>query len=143
MIAIIIIVTLLTAALLCYSIYKSDQADATKLLSLPGLLLLGLLLGGHYLNSLGSPIEGKPDGEWSYIHHSTDGVAIQLWVDGDRGHRLHVFPYNEDVRKELEKAMGTVQQGRKVVGEFKDGSDSDSDEGDLAIKIDKVEIPKH
>ena len=108
------------AALVCYTIYRSRARDIDKLVSLPLILILSAFMFYHYIQSLGKPLEGKPDGEWTYVHHVTDGNVIELWIKQDSGSKLYVFPYSDEDRQKLEQGQQQTQQGIPVVGEFEE-----------------------
>lgn len=141
MIIVVSIVIVLFLAVICYSIYKSEAIDFMKILSLPLLIAFAGLLGYHYLESLGRPVISTPEGEWNYIYHLTDGIEIELWVQDEKGSKLYVFPYNDQVRKKLEEAGKATEQGQKVIGEF--GNDTELTDQQLTIKEDKRIIPKN
>ena len=109
--------------LLCYSLYRSRMHDMPKLLALPLVLLLGALMGYHYLQVLGKPVEGKPEGKFIYVHHVTDGIEIELWTNIGGDSRLYTYPYSEEDRKALEEARRRAANGVPVQGEFEKGEE--------------------
>lgn len=119
MLTFITLTTVLTLAVLCYSLYKVKFNDFFKLLSLPLVLLLATLMGFHYLDRLGAPIDAYPTGKWQYEYHKTDGKTIVLSITELKGYRTYTFPYSEETREALEKAKEQKSMGIKLEGEFK------------------------
>lgn len=139
MLTIIAVVTIVTLALLCFSLYKSKLSDFPKLLALPMVLLLATLLGWHYLDNLGKPIDGYPEGKWEYVFHSTDGTTIELWVKQEGDDRLYTFPYSQQQREQLEQAKQAEEQGVPIEGEFElvevDGSRVPTARSPISIQV--------
>ena len=129
MLVLIGVTALLVCVVLCYSLYKSGFKDIIKMVSLPLTIALAVLMGIHYSDSLGKPLERKPEGTWNYIHHVTDGETIELWAQNDSGSRLYVFPYNDETREQLDKAKGKQQEGYPVEGEFTSEEQTDEERG--------------
>ena len=134
MIYLIALILLLLISGLAYSIYKSNWSDVVKMTVLPLAIAFSGLVGYHYLDSLGKPINKVPEGQWEYVWHEAYGNEIHLWAISDGDSRLYVVPYSEEIRKELEEAQEREGKGEAVVGEFAEQeSESSSPEYELTI----------
>ena len=134
MIYLIALILLLLISGLAYSIYKSNWSDVVKMTVLPLAIAFSGLVGYHYLDSLGKPLNKVPEGKWEYIWHEAYGNEIQLWAIVDGESRLYVVPYSEEIRKELEKAQEREGRGEAVEGEFAEQeSETNSPEYDITI----------
>ena len=141
----LVLLALAFFGLVSYSVYKSETNETFKIIVFPLLILVGIAMGGYYLNQLGKPLDQLPRGEWHYIHHESDGEDIELWLRNKDGSRLYTFPYTKERNDALEKAQEDKNQGHSVTGEFQteqDGNNDQNSEGELLIKRDKRIIPK-
>ena len=100
-------------------LYVSQAHKIFKALALSSLIVLGLGLEAHYRDNLGAPIMGYPQGEFAYIHHQLQGQTILLWVYiEDIGHRLYVFPYDQETAEELKEGKEAQAEGQEQEGRF-------------------------
>ena len=120
----------LLCAALCYNIYKSNTSDLVKIISLPAALIFGLLVGWHYLDSLGKPIQGYPDEEFEYVYHEDLGDTIELWAVIEGESKLYTFPYTEEVAELLDEARQMESEGVQVTGDFTDNNNEADNESE-------------
>lgn len=111
-----------------FLMFYSNLGKFFKASALTLSLLLGLAVQEHYTDQLGIPIEGYPSGEFVYAHHIAAGNSIKLWAwTEERGDRLYVFEYSQEVAQVLGEAQDKTKRGQEQSGEFivdENGSES-------------------
>lgn len=116
-----VLITLFTLLSLTvvYLVYTSTISRFIKSLALTLLTAFGIIAYDFYIDELGAPIKGEPQGEFVYVYHTIKGDNIYLWVwTEDRGERLHVFDYTQDTAEELAGAQAETDQGNPQQGVF-------------------------
>ncbi len=93
----IFLVTLMT--------YFSNIHSFVKAVTFGVLVLFGVLTYEHYIDVVGTPIEGYPITEFYYIGHINVKSETFLWIFDDRiqDHRLYSFPYTNEMAQQLEE----------------------------------------
>lgn len=132
-----------TALALCVAVllYASHAHAVIKATALASLIVLGLGLESHYRDRLGAPIEGYPQGGFTYVHHVIYGNSIMLWVNTEGlGSRLYVFPYDQETAEELEEAKEGNDQGFERTGAFVvDPRNTEA----MSLEMDDINNPQH
>ena len=94
-----------------------------KSLLVPIMIVVAVSTWYTYNAILGYGTEFKPVKEVVYHSHVADksnGVIYILLTEfGDVEPRLHIYPWSEDLEKQMQGADGQQQQGVMVVGNFK------------------------
>ena len=108
---------------LCILLYLSTAHSILKALAFACALLFGAVTTNHYLENLGAPIQGYPDGDFTYLHHVIDpDGSIKLWAVTGNKHRLYAFDYDRTNAERLEEAKTQTETGGRMVGHFEDGN---------------------
>lgn len=116
----------LLAAAVVFLVFYSSIHKTVKATTLTLLVVFGLAVADHYNKHIGSPIQGLPEYEFTYVHHEATGDTIKLWVwSKEMGDRLYVFPYDQDTAQELSKAQEKTKNGRPQQGGFTPEEDGD------------------
>jgi len=95
-----------------------------KSILIPTMLVLAISTWFTYTSLLGYGTSFKPTKPIVYHSHITDQkndrIYILLTETDAKEPRLHIFPYSDDLKKELEKAAADGQEGVVVFGSFKE-----------------------
>ena len=91
-----------------------------KSLLIPVMILVAISTWYTYNAILGYGTEFKPTKEVVYHSHVADKKADKIYVllttFGDDAPRLHIYPWSEELEKQLEGADGQQQAGVLIVG---------------------------
>ena len=94
-----------------------------KSLLIPVMILVAISTWYTYNAILGYGTEFKPTQEVIYHSHVADKKADKIYVllttFGDDAPRLHIYPWSEELEKQLEGADGQKKAGILVVGKIK------------------------
>ena len=94
-----------------------------KSLLIPVMILVAISTWYTYNAILGYGTEFKPTQEVVYHSHVADKKADKIYIllttFGDDAPRLHIYPWSEELEKQLEGADGQKKAGILVVGKIK------------------------
>jgi hypothetical protein len=114
MITLMLIIGFAIAITVAFLVYWSNAHWSIKVSVLVALLLTGVMAYENYVNSLGTPILAKPDGQVGYVYHIIGGdpAVITLWAfDTEFRHKLYQYPFTREDAKQLEEAKNRSEQG--------------------------------
>lgn len=107
---------------LCTSFYYSRVHAVFKLFCFSLFTISGVLFYETYTQYLGAPIQGIPEYEFLYIHHTIDVHGnVTLWAtdtENTEKQRLYQFPYERETAKKLEQAQEQTGNDTQVSGKF-------------------------
>ena len=117
----IIYASLVLITLMClWALISIPKNYLFKSLLIPVMILVAISTWYTYNAILGYGTEFKPTQEVIYHSHVADKKAGKIYVlltaFGDDAPRLHIYPWSEELEKQLEGADGQNQAGVLVVG---------------------------
>ena len=116
--------SLVLITLMClWAVISIPQNYLFKSLLVPVMILVAISTWYTYNAILGYGTEFKPTHEVVYHAHVSDKKADKIYVllttFGDDAPRLHIYPWSEELEKQLEGADGQKKAGILVVGKIK------------------------
>ena len=113
--------SLILITLMClWAIISIPKNYLFKSLLVPVMILVAISTWYTYNSILGYGTEFKPTKEVVYHFHVADKEADKIYVllttFGDDAPRLHIYPWSEELEKQLEGADGQNRAGILVVG---------------------------
>ena len=115
---IIISFAIITLMLFVFLVYYSRLHILLKLVTLPLAITLSGLVTYHYIDNLGKPLDRPIPDVMEYVHHEINGNLVYVWLTTEeRGHRLHVVPYDREQTKALEEAKEKKEQSQGMAVE--------------------------
>ena len=116
--------SLILITLMCmWALISIPKNYLLKSLLIPVMILVAISTWYTYNAILGYGTEFKPTLEVVYHSHVADKKADKIYVllttFGDDAPRLHIYPWSEELEKQLEGADGQNQAGILVVGKIK------------------------
>ena len=120
----IIYASLILITLMClWALISIPKNYLFKALLIPVMILVAISTWYTYNAILGYGTEFKPTKEVVYHSHVADKKADKIYVllttFGDDAPRLHIYPWSEELEKQLEGADGQKKAGILVVGKLK------------------------
>ena len=120
----IIYASLILITLMClWALISIPKNYLFKSLLIPVMILVAISTWYTYNAILGYGTEFKPTQEVIYHSHVADKKADKIYVllttFGDDAPRLHIYPWSEELEKQLEGADGQKKAGILVVGKIK------------------------
>ena len=120
----IIYVSLVLITLMClWAIISIPKNYLFKSLLIPAMILVAISTWYTYNAILGYGTEFKPAQEVVYHSHVADKKAGKIYVllttFGEDAPRLHIYPWSEELEKQLKGADGQNKAGALVVGKLK------------------------
>jgi len=120
----IIYASLILITLMClWALISIPKNYLFKALLIPTMILVAISTWYTYNAILGYGTEFKPTQEVIYHSHVADKEADKIYVllttFGDDAPRLHIYPWSEELEKQLEGADGQKKAGILVVGKIK------------------------
>jgi len=117
----IIYASLVLITLMClWALISIPKNYLFKSLLIPVMILVAISTWYTYNAILGYGTEFKPTQEVIYHSHVADKKAGKIYVlltaFGEDAPRLHIYPWSEELEKQLEGADGQNQAGVLVVG---------------------------
>ena len=117
----IIYASLVLITLIClWAIISIPKNYLFKSLLIPAMILVAISTWYTYNAILGYGTEFKPTEQVVYHSHVADQKADKIYIlltaFGDDAPRLHIYPWSEELEKQLEGADGQNQAGVLVVG---------------------------
>ena len=116
--------SLVLITLMClWAIISIPKNYLFKSLLIPVMILVSISTWYTYNAILGYGTEFKPTQEVVYHSHVADKKADKIYIllttFGDDAPRLHIYPWSEELEKQLEGADGQKKAGILVVGKIK------------------------
>ena len=116
--------SLILITLMClWALISIPKNYLFKSLLIPVMILVAISTWYTYNAILGYGTEFKPTQEVIYHSHVADKKADKIYVllttFGDDAPRLHIYPWSEELEKQLEGADGQKKAGILVVGKIK------------------------
>ena len=116
--------SLILITLMClWALISIPKNYLFKSLLIPVMILVAVSTWYTYNAILGYGTEFKPTQEVVYHSHVADKKADKIYVllttFGDDAPRLHIYPWSEELEKQLEGADGQNKAGILVVGMIK------------------------
>ena len=116
--------SLILITLMClWALISIPKNYLFKSLLIPVMILVAVSTWYTYNAILGYGTEFKPTQEVVYHSHVADKKADKIYVllttFGDDAPRLHIYPWSEELEKQLEGADGQKKAGILVVGKIK------------------------
>ena len=113
--------SLVLITLMClWAIISIPKNYLFKSLLIPAMILVAISTWYTYNAILGYGTEFKPTEQVVYHSHVADQKADKIYIlltaFGDDAPRLHIYPWSEELEKQLEGADGQNQAGVLVVG---------------------------
>ena len=113
--------SLILITLMClWALISIPKNYLFKSLLIPAMILVAISTWYTYNAILGYGTEFKPDKEVVYHSHVADKNAGKIYIlltaFGEDEPRLHIYPWSEELEKQLEGADGQNQAGVLVVG---------------------------
>ena len=113
--------SLILITLMClWAIISIPKNYLFKSLLVPVMILVAISTWYTYNSILGYGTEFKPTKEVVYHFHVADKEADKIYVllttFGEDAPRLHIYPWSEELKKQLEGADGQNRAGILVVG---------------------------
>lgn len=104
------ILGLLLSMVSAFLIIKLPKRFWIKFISIPLILIIGLMFAQNIQQVWGFPFPGLPQGKFqlqSYrvLYQTGDVMRIEAWVIQKRKSRLYVFPYSREVDQKFAQAM--------------------------------------
>ena len=120
----IIYASLILITLMClWAIISIPKNYLFKSLLIPVMITVAISTWYTYNAILGFGTEFKPAQEVIYHSHVADKKAGKIYIlltaFGDDAPRLHIYPWSEQLEKQLQGADGQQQAGILVVGNLK------------------------
>ena len=120
----LIYVSLVIIVLLClWAIISIPKQYLFKAILIPAMLVVTVSMWYTYQAIFGYGTEFKPTDKIIYHSHveaKQEGrIYVLLTTIGDDEPRLHIYPWTEELKKQLEKAGEKQGQGVLVVGELR------------------------
>ena len=117
----IIYASLILITLMClWALISIPKNYLFKSLLIPVMILVAISTWYTYNAILGYGTEFKPTKEVVYHSHVADKKADKIYIllttFGDDAPRLHIYPWSEELEKQLEGADGQQSAGVLVVG---------------------------
>ena len=115
--------SLVLITLMClWAIISIPKNYLFKALLIPAMILVAISTWYTYNAILGYGTEFKPPQEVVYHSHVADKkggkIYILLTTFGDDAPRLHIYPWSEELEKQLQGAGDKQKEGVLVVGKF-------------------------
>ena len=115
--------SLVLITLMClWAIISIPKNYLFKALLIPVMILVAISTWYTYNAILGYGTEFRPDKEVVYHSHVADKkggkIYILLTTFGDDAPRLHIYPWSEELEKQLQGAGDKQKEGVLVVGKF-------------------------
>ena len=125
----LIYASLVIITLLClWAIISIPKQYLFKSILIPTMLVVAVSMWYTYNAIFGYGTEFKPTKKIIYHAHveakQQDRIYVLLTTVGEKEPRLHIYPWSEEMKKQLEKAGEKQGQGVMVVGEIKKKSTS-------------------
>jgi hypothetical protein len=119
----IIYASLVLITLMClWALISIPKNYLFKSLLIPVMILVAVSTWYTYNAILGYGTEFRPDKEVVYHSHVADKkggkIYILLTTFGDDAPRLHIYPWSEELEKQLQGAGDKQKEGVLVVGKF-------------------------
>ena len=116
--------SLVLITLLClWAIISIPKNYLFKSLLIPAMILISVSTWYTYNAILGYGTEFKPLKEVVYHSHVADKPAGKIYIllttFGEKEPRLHIYPWSEELEKQLQGADGQKKAGVFVVGKMK------------------------
>jgi len=116
--------SLILITLMClWALISIPKNYLFKSLLIPVMILVAISTWYTYNAILGYGTEFKPTQEVVYHSHVADQKADKIYVllttFGEDAPRLHIYPWSEELEKQLEGADGQKKAGILVVGKIK------------------------
>ena len=116
--------SLILITLMClWALISIPKNYLFKSLLIPVMILVAVSTWYTYNAILGYGTEFKPTQEVIYHSHVADKEADKIYVllttFGEDAPRLHIYPWSEELEKQLEGADGQKKAGILVVGKIK------------------------
>ena len=123
--------SLILITLMClWALISIPKNYLFKSLLIPVMILVAISTWYTYNAILGYGTEFKPTHEVVYHSHVADKKADKIYVllttFGDDAPRLHIYPWSEELEKQLEGADGQKKAGILVVGKLKQNEPNNS-----------------
>ena len=120
----IIYASLVLITLMClWALISIPKNYLFKSLLIPAMILVAISTWYTYNAILGYGTEFKPDKEVVYHSHVADKNAGKIYIlltaFGEDEPRLHVYPWSEELEKQMQGADGQQSAGVLVVGTIK------------------------
>ena len=133
----LIYASLIIITLCClWAIISIPKQYLFKSILIPTMLVVAVSMWYTYNAIFGYGTEFKPTKTVIYHSHvdakSQDRIYVLLTTAGDEEPRLHIYPWSEALKKQLEKAGDKTGQGIMVVGEILNRENSAVITGDRA-----------
>ena len=127
----IIYASLVLITLMClWALISIPKNYLFKSLLIPVMILVAISTWYTYNAILGYGTEFKPTQEVIYHSHVADKKADKIYVlltaFGEDAPRLHIYPWSEELEKQLEGGDGQNQAGVLVVGVIKQNEPANS-----------------
>ena len=115
--------SLVLITLMClWAIISIPKNYLFKALLIPAMILVAISTWYTYNAILGYGTEFKPPQEVVYHSHVADKkggkIYVLLTTFGDDAPRLHIYPWSEELEKQLQGAGDKQKEGVLVVGKF-------------------------
>ena len=125
----LIYASLVIITLLClWAIISIPKQYLFKAILIPTMLVVAVSMWYTYNAIFGYGTEFKPTKKIIYHAHveakKQDRIYVLLTTVGEKEPRLHIYPWSEEMKKQMEKAGEKQGQGIMVVGEIKKKSTS-------------------
>ncbi len=120
----LIYAALLIITLVClWAIVTIPKNYLFKSLLIPVMLVIAISTWFTYTAILGFGTTSKPSEAVVYHYHISDKINDRIYVLltelQEREPRLHIFPYSEELKEQLNKAAEEAGEGVVVFGEFR------------------------
>ena len=120
----IIYASLVLITLMClWALISIPKNYLFKSLLIPAMILVAISTWYTYNAILGYGTEFKPDKEVVYHSHVADKNAGKIYIlltaFGEDEPRLHIYPWSEELEKQMQGADGQQSAGVLVVGTIK------------------------
>ena len=120
----LIYASLVIITLLClWAIISIPKQYLFKAILIPTMLVVAVSMWYTYQAILGYGTEFKPTKRIIYHAHveakQENRIYVLLTTAGDKEPRLHIYPWSEEMKKQMEKAGEKQGQGTMVVGELR------------------------
>ena len=131
----LIYASLVIITLCClWAIISIPKQYLFKAILIPTMLVVAVSMWYTYNAIFGYGTEFKPTKKIIYHAHveakKEDRIYVLLTTAGDDEPRLHIYPWSEELKKQMEKAGEKQGQGTMVVGELRRKENSGVTTGD-------------
>ena len=119
----IVILLIVLTTMYCF-IVKSDSVSAKLKILIPLVAIIAIFFHFLWIGDLaGTPINGRPTGEFIYEHHKVISEhVVELWVMDMHGKsKLYRFNIGRNNQQELNRMKGRKEEGALVIGKFEKG----------------------